>query len=814
MKKVLLSVLPDFLAILVFVVLSYAYFSPVIEGKVMSQGDMRQVNGMTHELDVYHEQTGKDALWTNSIFGGMPAYQIRGAETFNIYHKLQPVVRLFLPYFTVGILFMYLLGFYFLLRVLRLKPMIAFLGAVAFSFTSYNLVIILAGHITKAYAISYMGPVIAGMILTYRGNYIAGGLITMFAAGMEIATNHLQITYYLFLIMMIYIVLRLFNAIKIKNYKSFLVASAIMVAAFLFAVLPNATSLWTTYEYTRYSTRGPSELTEEGNDHTTGLDKSYILNDYSYGVEETMTLLIPDFMGGPSAGSLPGNSKVAALLRQSGYPEAQIKSLSNRMPTYHGNQRFTAGPVYIGAITIFLFVFAMFFLEGPVKWWLLSATILSVMLAWGKNFMSLSNIFIDYFPGYNKFRTVSMILVIASFTVPLGALLGLKEVFSKNFSDKKIIRALKYSYLAVGGITLFFALLGYNMINFSSTSDQQLPDQIAKALLEDRATLLRLDAFRSFVFISLAAGILFLCFKKVIKTEILLPGLILLTLVDLWAVDKRYLNNDMFMNKRAKQTEFAPTPADTQILKDTSHYRVLNLTVDPFNDATTSYYHNSIGGYHGAKMKRFQQLIERYIAQQNMDVLDMMNTKYFITASQDKKSRQVVRNPGALGNAWFVDSLRWVATPDDEIRVLGDIDPSTSAVINNSFRNSLGEIQFPAPDSTDRIALTSYAPDELTYSSQTSGQRFAVFSEVYYPKGWKATIDGKDAPIAQVDFVLRGLAIPEGEHTIHFTFHPTSYYTGKSIALASSVLSVLLLFGALGFKWKENRSGKKPEDKV
>ena len=411
----------------------------------------------------------------------------------------------------------------------------------------------------------------------------------------------------------------------------------------LFGLLPNATSLWTTYEYGKYSTRGPSELTDSG-DHTSGLDKSYILNDYSYGIEETMTLLIPDFMGGPSAGSLPKNSKVAGLLRQSGYPEAQIESLSQRMPTYFGHQRFTAGPVYVGAIAIFLFIFALFFLEGPVKWWLISATIFSILLAWGKNFFVLSDLFIDYLPGYNKFRTVSMILVIASFAIPFGALLGLRKILTEKMENARLLTALKYSYFIVGGLTLFFAVIGYNMLDFSSPADKNLPQALVPALMDDRATLLRMDAFRAFVFISLAAGLVFLYFKKLLKSDYLLPGMIILVLADLWTVDKRYVNNDHFVTRRVEESQIMPTQADKQIMQDTTYYRVLNLTVDPFNDATTSYFHKSIGGYHGAKMKRYQQLIERYIGNQNMDVLDMLNTKYIITVSDDKKSRHVIKN--------------------------------------------------------------------------------------------------------------------------------------------------------------------------
>ncbi len=760
---------------------------------------------------MYHEQTGKDALWTNSMFGGMPAFQIRSGKSFDIYHQLLQIFRLYLPYYTVGILFTYLLGFYFLLRVLKMKPLLAFLGSVAFAFTSYNIIIILAGHITKAYAIGYMAPVVAGIILTYRGNFVTGGLITMVAIGLEIATNHFQITYYLLLMMALYVLIQLFEAIREKTFKKFLVASAVVAGAMIFGLLPNATSLWTTYQYGKYSTRGPSELTENSGDQTSGLDKSYILNDYSYGIGETMTLLIPDFMGGPSAGSLPKNSKVAGLLRQSGYPEAQIESLSQRMPTYFGHQRFTAGPVYVGAITIFLFIFALFFLEGPVKWWLISATVFSILLAWGKNFFVLSDLFIDYLPGYNKFRTVSMILVIASFAIPLGALLGLRKILTEKMENARLLTALKYSYFIVGGLTLFFAVIGYNMLDFSSPADKNLPQALVPALMNDRATLLRMDAFRAFVFISLAAGLIFLYFKKLLKSDYLLPGMIILVLADLWTVDKRYVNNDYFVTRRVEESQTMPTQADKLIMQDTTYYRVLNLTVDPFNDATTSYFHKSIGGYHGAKLKRYQQLIERYIGNQNMNVLDMLNTKYIITVSDDKKSRRVIKNPDAMGNAWFVDSLRWVPTPDDEIATLGKINPATTAVINDKFHAVLGNATISSPDSADSIKLTKYAPDQLTYHSSASGTRFVVFSEIYYPKGWKATIDGKEAPITQVDFVLRGMIIPAGEHTIHFVYHPKSFYEGRKISAGFSYLVILLVLGGAFYEWRKTRKDRVSE---
>jgi hypothetical protein len=804
MKKVFQAILPDLIAVAVFVILSVLFFSPTFEGKVLYQNDMTHVEGGAHELQLYKEKTGEIGMWTNSMFGGMPAYLVFGGKTNNIFHSLQPVLRLFLPYYTSGILFIYLLGFYFLLRVLKIKPFLSFIGAVAFSFSSYNLIIIAAGHITKAYAIGYMAPVLAGILLTYQGRYIFGGLVTLFATGFQIATNHFQITYYTFLIVGLFILFKLYESIKAKNYRNFLLAGAISFSAIILSFVPNVTSLWTIWEYSKYSTRGESQLTDQSGSKTKALSKDYILNDYSFEINEPLELLIPNFKGGPTVSALSTNSEMYKLLLKNGYPRNEAENVIERMPTYYGSQISTAGPVYAGAIAIFLFTLALFLLQGPVRWWIITSVLFSIGLAWGKFFPALSNLFIDFFPAYDKFRTVSMILVVAGLLIPFAAILGIDSFIKRGKSKKELENALKYSLLITGGLTLLIAVLGPGMINFSSPSDASLPDVYKKAIEADRAGLLRADAFRSLAFIVLAAVAVWLYLKEKVKEQHLLWTLCILILVDLWVVDKRYVNESNYVTARIKKNMFAPTRADLQILQDTSYYRVFNLTANnPFSDATTSYFHKSIGGYHGAKMKRYQDLIEKQIAKNNIQVLNMLNTRYIIYPGKEKGSQLVNRNPDALGNAWFVDSLIWVTSPDEEMSNLDSFEPSRQAVINKNFSTLPGVNSISPAVKGDTIYLTVYKPDELTYHSESSGSRFAVFSEIYYPKGWEVYIDGKPVDYAQVNYVLRGMTVPEGSHTILFRFRPRSYYVGHNIAMASSVLSFLLLLGGIVWSYRK-----------
>jgi len=803
MKKILQAVLPDFIAVAVFVVISFVFFSPVFEGKVLYQNDMTHVAGMSRELALHKEQTGEVAMWTNSMFGGMPAYLIQGGKTNNIFHSLQPVLRLFLPYFTVGIMFIYLLGFYFLLRVLKMAPFLSFIGATAFAFGSYNLIIIAAGHITKAYAIGYMAPILAGVLLAYQGKYIFGGLVTLFATGVQISASHVQITYYTFLIVGVFILYQLYESIRAKQFNNFFIAGAVSLGAIAFSIVPNITNLWTVYEYGNYSTRGQSELTDGSGEKSKALSKGYILNDYSFSIGEPLALFIPNFKGGSSVSALSDNSEMYKLLLKNGYPRNEALNALERMPTYYGPQLSTAGPVYAGAVIFFLFVLAMFLLKGSQRWWILTAIGFSIALAWGKHFPALSHLFIDYFPIYGKFRTVSMIMVVASLLIPFAAMLAIQAVIKAEIGKKEILKALKNSFYVTGGVTLLIAIFGPGLIDFSSSVDASLPEVFRKAIQTDRGSLLRTDAFRSLGFAAVTAVLIWGLLKEKIKLNQFLIGLSVLVLVDLWVIDKRYVNESNYVTARAQKNIYEPTAADLQILKDTSYYRVMNLSANTFNDAITSYFHKSIGGYHGAKMKRYQDLIERQISQNNMEVLNMLNTKYFILPDKERTTQMVSENPGALGNAWFADSLIWVETPDQEMASLSNFDASREAIVNKKFY-VLPEISSVQPSGeNDTIYLTDYKPDELTYRSVTGGKRFAVFSEIYYPKGWEVSIDGNPVDYAQVNYVLRGMVVPEGEHTIFFRFHPKSYYLGHTIALGSSILSVLLLLGGIAWTLKK-----------
>jgi hypothetical protein len=807
MKSLFKSIYPDIIAIIGFIVISYGYFSPVLDGKQLPPHDTQQSIGMSRELVVYNQQTGKDAMWTNSMFSGMPSYQIKGGKTNNIFHSLQTYFRLYLPFYTVGILFIYLIGFYFLLRTLKLSHIIAFAGAVAFAFCSFNFVIIFAGHVTEAYAIGFMAPVIAGVLLTYNRNYVAGGLITLCALGVEISANHYQITYYLALIVLTYVVIKFIETIRTKQYKSFIIASVIIVFAVGLSLIPNTTSIWTTYEVSKYSTRGKPNLSDKSGDQTTGLSKSYILNDYSYGIPETMTLMIPNFMGGPTVSSLSEDSNIFDILKQKEYQETEARQAIKQMPTYWGDQRYTAGPVYLGSIVCFLFILSLFVIRGPIKWWLVSVTLISIFLAWGKNLPFLSNLFIDYFPVYNKFRTVSMILVMASVTMPLGAFLGLKSLLEDSTGKSKLSKQLLNAYYIAGGITLFFALFG-GFLSFISPEDNAMDPAFAHALQLDRASLLRKDAFRSFIFITLSSALIWLYLKEKLKVIYFACGILFLILVDQWSVAKRYLNDEQFITARKAKEQFNPSEFDRQILQDTSYYRVYNQARDPFNEAITSYYHKSIGGYHGAKLKRYQELIEQQISKGNPNVFNMLNTKYIIYRVNNKGELRLQKNFGALGNAWFVDSVKWVNNADEEMASLSNFNPASTAICDKSFATIIGNLNTNL-DSTARILLTHYAPDELKYASKSSKDKLAVFSEIYYPEGWQAKIDGKPAQILRANYTLRALIIPAGSHSIEMKFEPRSYLVGQKVSMASSVLIILLVLA--GVAWSFIKAKQKKE---
>lgn len=802
------KLLPYAAALVIFILIIVVYFYPALEGKKLSASDMAHFKGMSKEIVDYREKTGEEALWTNRMFGGMPAYQISVNYDKNLMNYVHQVFRLgfHLP---IGMVLMYFFGFYFLLQVLKVNPWLSIAGAIGFAFSSYFFIILEAGHTSKAYAIGYMAPVIAGVIMTYRGKYLLGGLVTAFFLALEIVSGHPQITYYLMIMILIYGIIELIRHFREKQLKAFGTASAVLIIAAILAVLPNIASLWSTYEYSKYSIRGKTELTSEQENRTSGLDKDYATQ-WSYGIDETMTFLVPNFKGGASQGSVTKNSALFEALKQNrvSTPEQFLDGL----PLYWGPQPFTSGPVYVGAIIIFLFIFSLFYLKGPLKWWGITVTILSILLSWGKYFMPLTDFFLEYVPLYNKFRAVSMTLVVAEFSIPLLAILAIDKLI-RDDNKAKALKFLKISAYITGGILLFFALLAGSLYSFSSPKDATigLPDWFLRAMEADRLKMFRMDAFRSLIFILLTLGILWIYVKGKLKLSYLLIILPILILADMWPVNKRFVNNKDFVKKSQVENPYQASKADLAILKDKDlSYRVFDLN-DAFDQSSrTSYFHKNIGGYHGAKLRRYQELIDQpltkerqriasVIIEQKMPMeealksataFNMLNTRYFIlNANMDP-----IGNPNACGNAWFVRGYKLVDNADEEIAALDGLRPDSIAVIDRRFGSYLSGFSVPSAP-TGIIRLSSYAPNKLIYDYKTSRDELAVFSEIYYEKGWNAYVDGKKTPHFRADFVLRAMVLPAGDHKLEFRFEPKSYYTGQMVSLGSSLLLILLLLG-------------------
>ncbi len=796
------QVLPYLLAIVIFVVIALAYFSPLLEGKVLKQSDITQFKGMSKEIVDYRAKSGEDPLWTNSMFGGMPAYQITVQYKGNVLRYLDQLMQLYLPQ-PAGMFFLYMIGFYILLLVMKVDKWLAIAGAIAFAFSSYLIIIFEAGHNSKAHAIGYMAPVLAGIILTYRGRYVLGGILAAIALSLELLTNHLQITYYLLLVAGVYVITEFISSLKTKNLPVFARASGVLIIASMLAVATNITTIWATYEYGKETIRGKTELTSEKQNRTGGLDKDYATG-WSYGKMETFTLLIPNFNGGASQGSLPVSSNSFKALKENNIDNAQAEKIVKSMPLYWGSQPGVGGPVYIGAIIMFLFVFALFVVDTKYKWWLLAATLLSILLAWGKNFMPLTDFFLNYVPGYNKFRAVSMTLVMAELCIPLLAILGLQRVFSGEMDKKKILKSLYYSLGIAGGISLFFAVFGNSIFDFVSPSDDQyktyFPEWLMTAIRQDRAAIFSADSFRSMAFIFLAGAAIWAMINQKIKKPVFFTALILLILIDMWSVNRRYLNNESYMSKSAASVPFQPSIADELIMKDKDpDFRVFNQAVgNPFADASTSYFHKSLGGYHGAKLRRYQELIDFQLTKGNMSVFNMLNTKYFIVPDKESGQPQVQVNMQSMGNAWFVNNAHKVNNADEEINALTGFVPAETAIYDKRFENQV-QGHVISKDTLATIALTEYKPNHLTYKSESSREQLAVFSEIYYDKGWNAYIDGKPAPYFRSDYVLRAMIVPAGKHVIEYKFEPKVFQVGEKISLASSLLLILLALGSAGF---------------
>jgi len=778
------------LPIIAFLILSFAYFSPLLQGKRIQQSDVANYYGMAKEANDYYEKTGEVALWTNSMFGGMPTYLIINVAQNNIWKYLHQVCSLngFKP---VGMLFLYLLGFYIALLLLGFKPLLSFAGSLAYAFSSYFLIILEPGHITKALAIGYLPVIVTSIYVAYKSKPLVGSIVFGIFLTMQLMVNHLQITYYTFLIILVFLLFEVISVIRTKTYKHFIKTSAILGIATVLAIGSNATNLWLTYEYGKYSTRGQSELTTNKENKTTGLDKDYATA-WSYGVDETLTLLIPNAKGGASYTKLDEGSNTYEYFKNQ-YGSAQADQICQQIPTYWGTQPFTSGPVYVGAVVFFLFLLGMFYLKGWIKWWMFIATLFSIMLAWGKNFMPLTNFFFDHFPGYDKFRTVSMILVIAEFTMPFLAIYTIHNLLTQPIDKNRLYKSLKWSVGILGGISLILLIMPGMFFNFNAGIDNDL----AKAgyplsdIISDRKSMFRADAFRSLIFILITALIVFLIYKDKIKTKWAIAAFALLFLIDLWPVNKRYVHDEMFVEASKAKEPFKPTNADLQILQDPDpYYRVLNVTVNTFNDASTSYFHKSIGGYHGAKMKRYQELIENQISKNNFQVLNMLNTKYIIFKGQNQEP-VAQYNPEALGNAWFVKAYKIVENADSEITALTDFRADSVAIVDKRFAHQLNGFKFQ-PDSTAKIKLTYYSPNKLSYSYNAQTPQFTVFSDIYYDKGWNLYIDGQKSKYFRVNYVLRAAILPSGQHQIDFIFEPSSYFIGEKISLASSIILLLL----------------------
>jgi len=813
------NVLPHAAIVLFFIVVSYVYMFPLLEGKVLEQSDIVHHKGMSKELLDYREKTGEEAIWTNSMFGGMPGYMISTIYKGNITRIIDRALRL--PFHPAAMLILYMIGFYILLISLNINHWQSLSGAIAFGFSSYFLIIIAAGHNSKAYAIGYLPVVIAGVLMVFNSKRTPGVILFTLGLALEILAGHPQITYYGLILLVVYGIVELIYAIRESRILPFLKSAGLLITGAIVAVGMNLSQLHTSYEYAKDTIRGPSELTTDNDNKTSGLDKDYVVQ-YSYGIGETFTLLVPNFKGGATHLHPELDSESYKVLRQKGVQNP--RETLNMIIMYHGDQPPTSGPVYLGAIVVFLFVLGLFVVEGKYKWWLLTATIISIVLSWGGNVMGLTSFLLDHLPLYNKFRAPSMTLVIAQLTMPLLGFIALNSIISGKVEKKTWLNGLKWATIITGGLTLIFAIAPGITGDFRSQYDLrfQLPDWLIEAAVADRKAALRNDAFRSFIFIILAAGTLYLWNLNKLKTNLSIATLGLLILVDLWAVDKRYLNEDNFVSKREAKNPFPEMPVDKAILQDTDlNFRVLPLQ-NPFQDARASYYHKSVGGYHAAKLRRYNEIIDYHLVPEmqqliktlqgggspdsafsNLSVLNMLNTRYFI---YDLNS-EPLKNNNALGNAWFVEDYLIAENADEEIDKLKNINPFVEVVIDKRFSNFVDGKNFKK-DSSGNISLTEYEPNYLKYQSNASSEQLTVFSEIYYNKGWNAYIDGAKVPHFRVNYILRALVLPPGKHTVEFKFEPKSYSVGNKISLASSLL---LIFAIAGYGFTEFRRKTKKE---
>ncbi len=829
--KSLKKCLPDVLAVVFFAIIALVYFFPAdFEGRILYQHDTSAARGAGQEALEYYQNTGERTRWTNSTFSGMPTYQT--APSYNSTHLLGQVIKayhLWLPD-NVWYVFVYLLGFYILLRAFNFRQSLSVLGAIVWAFSSYFFIIIAAGHIWKVWALAYLPPMIAGIVLAYRGKYFWGLVVTAVFAAFEVNANHVQMTYYYLFIIFFMIVAFFFQALKEKQLPRFFKASAVCALAAALGICINLSNLYHTYEYSKESMRGKSELVKENNANQTdsGLERDYITH-WSYGIGETWSLLIPNVKGGASV-------PIAANEKAMEKADPMYYQIYGSIGQYWGEQPGTSGPVYVGAFVVLLFILGLFIVEGPMKWALLAATILSILLSWGKNFMGLTDFFIDYFPMYSKFRTVASILVIAEFTIPLLAMMALKKIVDEPEVFKKKIKYFYASFILTGGACLLFALApslffsdfvsSMEMEQLSQFPADQLNPLLAN-LREVRQSIFTADAWRSFFIIVLGSLLLLLYQARKIEGKWMVAAIALICLVDMWTVNKRYLYDEMFVSKMVKEMPQQLTPTDEQILKDTSlDYRVLNFASNTFNENETSFYHKSIGGYHPAKLRRYQEMIEAHIAPEMQaamgaisekagemtqvpgdslfPVINMLNTKYFILPLQDGQTAPLA-NPYAFGNAWWVDNVKFVNNANEEIDNVSKVDLHKVAVADKQFEKVLGQ---SAPhDSADVVRITAYQPNNLKYTAESKNGGVLVFSEIYYP-GWTATVDGNPTELGRVNYILRAVKLAPGKHEVVLDFHPTSVRTTETVAYVAGGLLLLLILAGGVMTWRKNDKTK------
>ncbi len=825
MRKINFKVaIPYVSAIAIFLIIAVIYFRPAFEGKVLQQNDVMQGTAAQQEVLKYQDETEERSLWTNSMFGGMPMYQI-GMKVFSNYLvKIRQIIELWMPR-PAAIFMLFSIGFFILMLSFGINPWISIIGALAFSFSTYHFVLLEAGHIWKLRTLAFMPPTLAGFILLHRKKYKIGLVTILIFLTFQFHSNHLQMTYYFFLLVGLLFIFFIWNAYQNKDFKHLGIIIATTLIALVVSIGINFTTIYTTYEYGIYSQRGKSELMQETDEnYTGGLERDYITQ-WSYGIGESFSILIPNVKGGGS-GYIGNNEKALENV------DPRFKEQISQSSKYWGNQLFMGGPdFYFGAFVIFLFALGMFLLKDKLKWVFFGGFVFSIMLSWGRNFPGLTNFFIDYFPLYNKFRVVASILVIAGLCTPILAIFTLSKVANEPTLITKNKKKFYYAFAFTGGFLLLFYLLPetffsflsdreteyFNSLKNSNPQQSAVINQYISNLEAARISIFKTDTIRSFFFILIGTIGLYLYAQKKFSKNVLILGAGLLIVIDLWAVNARYVNHDTFVTQRKSQEKVQPSVADQAILNDTSHYRVLNVAVSPFQDATTSYYHKSVGGYHGAKLMIYKELIDFQLSQEisliqqgfqqknitqssintlfkETETLNMLATKYIIY----NPSSPPIKNPYAQPPAWFVSNIKQASSPVEEIKGLDEINIPETALVRETFNDYVEGLKFnTSNDSTSHIKLIDYKPNHLKYKSSAAEEKFAVFSEIYYPEGWRAFIDDNEVDFIRTNYVLRGMKIPAGEHTIEFKFKPKSYFIGQTVSKVSSAVLLIIILGAI-----------------